>query len=434
MNGLRKTATDVESLDFARGLVTFLRIRMSRTVAIAVATVVAIGAAGAGYWVGTRQSPPAAAPAAAAKGGGQQAAGPGTTVEATKVVTAPMPQTITAVGSLRSDESVTLRPETAGRISAITFQEGQRVARGTPLVKLDPAIPEAEYAQAKANLTLAKAKFDRAVDLANRNYISGQAKDEAENSYRVAEATLQLAQAKLAKTEIRAPFAGIIGLRSVSMGDYVKEGADLVNLESIDPLKVDFRVPETYLRQVQPGQSLTITLDAMPGSTFDGKVVALNPLVDAAGRSIVIRAQVRNQDTVLRPGMFARVRLITKDQADAMIVPEQALVPQGSEQYVFKIIDNKAARVKIETGQRRDGKVEVIAGLVPGDLIVTAGQLKIRDGSPVTVMGRQDDKAANAPASPRVSSAGPNDAGPSPIVPADASVKSTGMPARPPKS
>src|SRR4030095_5388481 len=211
---------------------------------------------------------------------------------------AAMPQTITAVGSLRSDESVTLRPETAGRISAITFQEGQRVAKGAPLVKLDAAIPDAEYSQAKANLTLAKAKVDRAVALANRNYISGQAKDEAENTYKVAQATMELAEAKRAKMEIRAPFAGIIGLRSVSVGDYVKEGADLVNLEAIDPLKVDFRVPETYLRQVQPGQLLTIALDAMPGKTFDGKVVAVNPLVDTAGRSIVIRAQVRNHSTV----------------------------------------------------------------------------------------------------------------------------------------
>ena len=409
---------------------------MSRTVVVAVAVAAAIGAAAAGYWMGAQRTPapvPAGASAAApAKGGPAQAGGPVTAVEATKVVTAPMPQTITAVGSLRSDESVTLRPETAGRISAITFQEGQRVAKGAPLVKLDAAIPDAEYSQARANLTLAKAKFDRAVDLANRNYISGQAKDEAENTYKVAQATMELAEARRNKMEIRAPFSGIIGLRSVSVGDYVKEGADLVNLESIDPLKVDFRVPETYLRQVQPGQSLTIALDAIPGKTFDGKVVAVNPLVDAAGRAIVIRAQVRNQDTVLRPGMFARVRLITKEQAEAMVVPEQALVPQGTEQYVFKIVDDKAARVKVETGQRRDGKVEVIAGLVPGDLIVTAGQLKIRDGSPVTVAVRDDKSGSAAP--PPVSSAGPDDGGPSPIAPANAAVKSSGMPARPPKS
>ena len=370
---------------------------MNKTIAIAAVVVVGLAAAGGGYWFGT-QRPPATAPVAAAPAKGPAGGAQAVSVEAVKVKTESMPQTITAVGSLRSDESVTLRPENAGRISAITFQEGQRVQKGAPLVRLDPAVPEAEHAQAKANLTLAKAKFDRAVDLANRNYISGQAKDEAENNYKVAQAALQLAEAKLAKTDIRAPFSGIIGLRSVSVGDYVKEGADLVNLESIDPLKVDFRVPENYMRQVQPGQSLTIVLDAMPGKSYDGKVLAVNPLVDAAGRAIVIRAQVRNQDTSLRPGMFARVRLITRDQMDAIVVPEQALVPQGTEQYVFKIIDDKAARVKIETGQRRDGKVEVVAGLKPGDMIVTAGQLKIRDGSTVSIVGTQAPKDASGQA------------------------------------
>ncbi|MFO1412984.1 MAG: efflux RND transporter periplasmic adaptor subunit [Burkholderiales bacterium] len=375
---------------------------MSKTAVFIVALVIAVLAAGGGYWFGQQKGgapAPAGGPpggmAAAGGGGPGKGGGPGggpgaggpppVAVEVAKVATESMPQSITAVGSLRSDESVTLRPESAGRIAAITFQEGQRVTKGEPLVKLDPAIPQAEVQQARANLVLAKSKFDRAVDLAKRNYISGQAKDEAENNLKVAEAAVQLAEAKLAKTEIRAPFSGIIGLRSVSTGDYVKEGADLVNLESIDPLKVDFRVPETYLRQVQAGQPMEVTLDALPGKLYEGKVLAVNPLVDAAGRSVVIRAQVRNQDNTLRPGMFARVRLITKERADAMVLPEQALVPQGTEQYVFKVLDGKVARVKIETGQRRDGKVEVVSGLAPGDTVITAGQLKLRDGAAVAV-------------------------------------------------
>ena len=422
---------------------------MNKTAVAVTALVIAVAAAGGGYWFGTRNlapsgsaSVPGGSPPGTPKGaGGAPGAGaPLITVEATKVVTAAMPQTITAVGSLRSDESVTLRPESAGRINAITFQEGQRVAKGSPLIKLDAAVPQAEYQQARANLTLAKAKFDRAVDLANRNYISGQAKDEAENNYKVAEASVQLAEAKLAKMDIRAPFSGIIGLRSVSVGDYVKEGADLVNLEAIDPLKVDFRVPETYLRQIQVGQTLSVTLDALPGKTFDGKVIAVNPLVDAAGRAIVIRAQVRNQDTSLRPGMFTRVRLVTREQSDAMVVPEQALVPQGTEQYVFKVIDGKVARVKIETGQRRDGKVEVIAGLVAGDTVVTAGQLKIRDGVNVRVAAGDDDKAAPAAqAAPALTPMSGGAAGAtgsaSPIAPASAApVKAEGASARPPKS
>jgi membrane fusion protein (multidrug efflux system) len=369
---------------------------MKRSIVGAVAVLGIAIAAGGGYWFGQQRTGGAAGAGKASTVGSGGASGPVTAdkgagggqavmVEAITASTAPMPQSITAVGSLRSDESVTLRPEVAGRISAIGFQEGQRVAKGVVLVRLDPAINEAEVLQAKANLTLAKAKYDRAVDLQKQGFISGQARDEAENNLKVMEAAVALAAARLAKTEIRAPFSGLIGLRSVSVGDYVKEGQDMANLESIDPLKVDFRVPEIYLKQVQVGQKLEVTLDALPGRKYDGMVFAINPLVDAAGRAIVIRAQVRNADTTLRPGMFARVKLLTKDERDALVLPEQALVPQGEEQYVYRVVDGKAARTKVELGQRREGKVEVVKGIAPGDTIVTAGQLKLRDGTPVTL-------------------------------------------------
>ena len=380
-------------------------------------------AAGGGYWFGQQrlvapaQSPVSATDSASAAGKGAPTPtgqGNAVTVEASKVALAPMPQGITAVGSLRSDESVTLRPEVAGRISAIGFQEGQRVAKGALLVRLDPAVPEAETQQARANLTLARSKFDRAVDLAQRNFMSGQAKDEAENNLKVAEAALQLAEAKRAKTDIRAPFSGMIGLRVVSVGDYVKEGTDLVNLESIDTLKVDFRVPEIYLKQVQVGQSLAVMLDAIPGKTFDGKVFAVNPLLDAAGRSIVIRAVVRNAETSLRPGMFARVRLFTREAKDAMVVPETALVPAGDVQYVYRVVDGKAVRTKIEIGQRRDGVVEVLQGLDPADAIVTAGHLKIRDGTSVKTASAPSGNGIAAGAAAAKNEAVPN----KPAVPA----------------
>jgi len=365
---------------------------MKRSIVGVIAVLGIAVAAGGGYWFGQQrtgvgavlgksQAPGASGPVTADKGAGA----PAVMVEAITASTAPMPQSITAVGSLRSDESVTLRPEVAGRVSAIGFQEGRPVAKGVTLVKLDPAINEAEVLQAKANLTLAKAKYDRAVDLQKQGFISGQARDEAENNLKVMEASVALAAARLAKTEIRAPFSGLIGLRSVSIGDYVKEGQDMVNLEAIDPLKVDFRVPEIYLKQVQVGQKLEVSLDALPGRKYEGTVSAINPLVDAAGRAIVIRAQVRNADTALRPGMFARVKLLTKDERDALVLPEQALVPQGEEQYVFRVIDGKAARTKVELGQRRDGRVEVVRGITSGETIVTAGQLKLRDGVPVTL-------------------------------------------------
>jgi membrane fusion protein (multidrug efflux system) len=372
-------------------------------VGIAVAVAVAL-AAGAGFWFGQQRtpSPPGGgmAPATqasgpATKGGpGGPPGAPAAPVEIAKVATEAMPQTITAVGSLRSDESVTIRPEVAGRIALIGFREGQPVRKGDVLVRLDASVNEAEVQQARANLKLARSKYERAVDLAKSNFISGQARDEAENNLRVAEAALALVEAKLAKTQIRAPFSGVIGLRAVSVGDYVKEAQDLVNLESIELLKVDFRLPEVHLRQVQSGQTLQVSLDALPGKTFEGRVLAVNPLVDAAGRAVVVRAQVRNSDASLRPGMFARVRLLTEDKGEAMVVPEQALVPQGTEQFVFKVVDGKAVRSKVETGQRRGGKVEVRNGVAAGDLVVTAGQLRLRDGVAVAIVNRPAGNAA----------------------------------------
>lgn len=367
------------------------------TLRTGVLVAVGIALAGGGYWYGMqRHAAPAGGSAGAVGGAAKGPGGPGggagkapgsggpVRVETSKVILEQLPQIITTVGSLRSDESVTLRPEVAGRIVAIKFEEGQRVTKGQTLIQLDAAVNQAEVQQARTNLNLAKSKYDRAVDLASRNFISGQARDESRSAYELAQASLALVEARFSKTEIKAPFSGIIGLRVVSIGDYVKEAADLVNLESIDPIKVDFRVPENFLRDVKVGQTMKVALDAIPGKTYDGKVLALNPLLDAAGRSVVVRAQVRNQDTTLRPGMFARISLLTQTKRDAMVVAEEALVPQGTENYLFRIVEGKAARVKVETGQRRGGKVEIVSGIDKDDTIVTAGQARLRDGTPVS--------------------------------------------------
>src|SRR5258708_32886305 len=220
---------------------------MNKVVIGGIAVVALVAVAGGGYWVGQQRNTAAAVPTAVAAA--PAPAGGGVSVEASKVARLALPQGITAVGSLRSDESVTLRPEVAGRISAIQFREGERVSKGSPLVRLDTAVAEAEARQARANLTLAQQKHTRALDLEKKGFISGQAKDEAENNLRVAEASLALSEAKLAKLTIVTPFTGIIGLRSLSIGAYVKEGADMVNLEAVDPLKVDSRVPRIHLTQ-----------------------------------------------------------------------------------------------------------------------------------------------------------------------------------------
>jgi membrane fusion protein (multidrug efflux system) len=307
-------------------------------------------------------------------------------VHATKVVLAAFPRGVAAVGSLRADESVTIRPEIAGRIVEIRFTEGQRVQKGQVLIRLDDSITRAELAQVRANHTLAKSKFDRATELQQKGFISKQARDDADNVMRVQEAAMDLAQARLDKSTLRAPFSGVIGLRNVSVGNYVQEGSEIVTIQAIDPLKVDFRIPELYMSDVRQGQTLEITLDAMPDKRYEGKVFAISPLIDEGGRAIVMRAQVNNRGGDLRPGMFARVRLLFGATQPSPTVQETALVPQRDEQYVFVVRDNRAQQVKVEIGQRRDGMVEVLAGLKEGDMVVTAGHQKIRDGLAVTVM------------------------------------------------
>jgi membrane fusion protein (multidrug efflux system) len=377
---------------------------MNRPLFAVIAFVVVAGALGGGYWLGRTAAPAGAQAGGTAKAGpGAQAAG--TVVETASVALVPLPSSITAIGTLRSDESVSIRPEVSGRISEILFREGQGVERGEVLVRLDASVQMAEAKQAEANLALARSRVERARDLHAKNFISAQAKDEAESNFKVAQATHDLAQARLTKLEIRAPFSGIVGLRQVSAGDYVKDGQEIANLEGIDPLKVDFRVPEIFLKKVGVNQSLQVTLDALPDRIFGGRVYAIKPLVDAGGRALVVRATVKNSGAALRPGMFARVRLLTSDRSDALTIPEQSLVPSGDDFYVFRVVDGRAARTKVEIGQRQAGLVEIVAGLSAGDTVVTAGQTKIRDGASVKPAQGGAAAADNAaPAKPSVKS------------------------------
>lgn len=358
----------------------------------------------ASYWAGARSSSARTSTSAPAPAPARAAAPASVIIEAMKVVVMPLPQAIAAVGSLRSDETVIVRPEVAGRIAEIRFREGERVAKGAVLVRLDDSVQKADLDKARANLVLSKSKLDRAIDLLNKGFLSGQARDEADNTHNVAKADAELMEARLSRTTIRAPFSGTIGLRQVSVGDYVKEGQDMVNLESLDPLKVDFRVPELALPLLRDGQTLQVTLDAIPDKAYDGRVYAINPLIDANGRAVVIRAQVPNKDGRLRPGMFARVRLFTSGVKDTMVVPEEALFPVGDDKYVYKVVDGKATRQKITIGARRDGRVEVVEGLRPEDVVVTAGTIKLREGQAVRIA---DTPPAGGPR-PVLNTAGPS--------------------------
>ncbi|MBF0332196.1 MAG: efflux RND transporter periplasmic adaptor subunit [Alphaproteobacteria bacterium] len=334
----------------------------------------------AGGWWWWRNGAMQPAPVAAGP-----AAPPPVAVEVAAVKTAPLARRLQAVGTLRSNESVVLRPEVAGRVARIEFDEGQAVRQGQLLVSLDDTVAAAEVKEAEAQLALSETNANRAEKLFRQNAGTERSRDEAAAQVRVDRARLEVARAQLAKTRIMAPFDGVVGLRKVSVGAYVLPGADIANLESIQTLKVDFRVPEVFLAAVRPGQTLQVAADAFPKEAFEGRVYAIDPLIDEAGRSILLRARVDNAAGSLRPGLFVRVALVVDEVLDALVVPEEALVPRGRETVVFRVVDGKAQPAPVETGRRRDGVVEIVKGVAAGDKVVTAGHMKLRPGAPVAV-------------------------------------------------
>ncbi|WP_236210206.1 efflux RND transporter periplasmic adaptor subunit [Metapseudomonas otitidis] len=291
-------------------------------------------------------------------------------------------------GSLRSDESVTLRPEVDGRLARLHFREGEAVKAGDLLVSLDDAIARAELDQARANLDLAEKSYQRAQMLYKRGASNAQAQDEALSQQQAARASLALAQARLDKTQLRAPYDGVLGLRQVSRGDYLSAGQDIVNLEVLDPLKVDFRIPQKAVAQVQLGQAVEISVDAYPGERFLGRIAALNPRLDEVGRSQAIRAEIANADRRLKPGQFVKVSVILAERPDALLIPEEAVIPVGRQLYVAVVVDGKVARLPVRIGQRQRGRAEVVEGLAGDEQVITAGWQKAAPGQEVRTVAR----------------------------------------------
>lgn len=306
------------------------------------------------------------------------------------VVVAPVKQvrlerSVSAVGTLRSHDSVMLRPEISGRIAEINFAEGGQVEKGQVLVRLDDSVAKARVQQARANVRLAGSQHRRAVELSKQGFVSSQARDEAASNLAVQQAAVALAEAELEKTVIQAPFDGLAGLRTVSVGDYVGPGTDLVPIEAIDPLNLDFRIPELFLGSVTQGSRLQVSFDALAGAGREGSVGAISPLVDVGGRSLLLRANVPNPDGLLRPGLFARVHLELAE-AQGLVVPETALAPSGDAQYVFRVREGVVERLMVRIGQRADAHVEITEGLSEGDEVVVSGLQKVRDGLEVEVV------------------------------------------------
>ena len=378
-----------------------------------VIAVVGIAAAGGtAWWVQNKGavsgaqpavSPSAAAPSAA--GAGPAAGGP-IPVEVGRVSVTRIEDDAQSVGSLRSRQGVMLRPEVSGRIARIGFRDGQRVKRGQLLVQLDDTLQRAQLQQSQAQASIARTTLQRNRELMAQNFVSASAVDQSAAALEVAEAQVALSQAQLARMRIEAPFDGVAGIASVNLGDYVKDGADLVNIEDSSSMSVDFRLPERYLARLKPGQSVDVQLDALPGRSFPARIDAIDAQIDANGRSLLVRARLPNPQGELRAGMFARTRTVFAVREQALVVPEEALVPLGGKQYLIKVVDGPGGKVsqrlEARIGMRLPGKAEITEGLAAGDLVVTAGQARLLRGDAlplrVVEVGREAPRAASAPA------------------------------------
>lgn len=293
---------------------------------------------------------------------------------------------ILTVGSLQSDESVQISSEIAGRIAEISFAEGEHVKMGDLLVRLDSALTQADLDDVRARFELAEANQKRTSALAKSGNATQRANDEAATTLATARAALALVEARLNKLSIRAPFSGVLGVRNVSVGAYLNPGVAIVNLEKIDQLKVDFKVPESYLARIRVGQTLELMVDALPGQSFSGTIYAIDPMVDVNGRALNIRARLPNPDLTLRPGLFARIAIKSVGTQAGVFVPEEAIVPRGEQALVYRVVDGKVQETVVRLGARKAGEVEVLEGLAGDAVVVTAGQHRLRDGAPVEVV------------------------------------------------
>ena len=355
-----------------------------------------------------------------------------------------------AVGSLRSRQGVMLRPEVGGRVKQILFSDGQRVRKGQLMVQFEDQLQQAQVAQSRAELSIAEANHKRNQELVAQNFISQRSLDESAAALEVSRAKLSLAQATLQRLQVLAPFDGITGLKQINVGDYLKDGADMVNVEDIDAVLLDFRLPERFQAKIRAGQQAQLTVDALPGRPFSAIVQAVDPLIEANGRSVGVRGCIDNRQQQLRPGMFARVNAVFGARDNALVIPEEAIIPQGGRTFVVKVVagdkpDTRVSeRVAVKVGLRQPGKVEILEGLSAGDTVVTAGHQRLqKDGTAVRVVdlsqpgggkpaGAAGQPAATGAAAPASAAAGAPSGGPAAQAPRPDGAARPGQPsARP---
>ena len=322
-------------------------------------------------------------------GGGAAGGGPpAMPVEVATARTDTVVDAILATGTIEAVQSIELRPEVQGRLTEILVQEGSEVAEGTPLFKVDDAELRALVAQLTAERDRAAQALERARELISQNAASAADLEEAEANARSRQAQLELQQVRLERTVVRAPFGGVVGQRFVSLGDYVTPSTRLTTLQTVDPQRAAFQVPERYAERLAVGQSVTFRVAAVERE-FTGTVDFVDPLVQVPARTILVKALVGNARRLLRPGMFVEARLATERRAKAILIPEDAIMPLEGSDFVWVVADGTVSRRPVTLGVRSPGTVEVREGLAAGEQVVVGGLQRLFEGAPVTAIPTQ---------------------------------------------
>jgi len=351
-----------------------------------------------------RRSPDAPAPSAtpaSVKTGNKASAGASTPVA---VVAVParierLALEIEALGTARANESVDITSKVSNLVTAVRFTEGQQVRPGDVLVELDSQQARADLAIAEAARKESASQYRRSQELYSTKVLSDAQIEQIEATFRSNEARVESARAKLSDTVIRAPFAGRVGLRRVSVGSLINPGTVITTLDDTSRIKLDFTIPEAYVAAVVPGLEIEAQGPAFPGESFAGKVASVDSRIDPQTRSVTVRALLPNESGKLKPGMFLTVRL-KRSESDVLLIPEESLVPEQGDVYVFVVGDGTVAKRKVRVGQRRVGSVQVTDGLRAGEVVVTEGTQKLRDGAAVRVAQRQQGGAPGGTAAP----------------------------------
>lgn len=299
---------------------------------------------------------------------------------------------IEALGTLRANETVILTATVTEKVTAINFEDGQRVEKDDALVEMTSAEEAAELDAEQATVEEAKRQMERLEPLVKSGAAAQSLLDERRRLYETARARLLGIQSRISDRLIVAPFDGIVGLRNISVGATLQPGMKITTLDDDSVMKLDFSVPSVFLSALKPGLEINARSEAFPGRVFTGKIASIDSQIDSETRSIMARAIIPNEDRTLKPGLLMSVELL-KNPREALVIPEQAIVPLGRNNFVF-VIDEKdgkniVKRREITMGARRQGEVEVLEGLNEGDRIVSHGTMNLSDGAPVTIRAEE---------------------------------------------